>query len=113
MVGPRAAELAGLQIGDVFVPDPSLNPNAPVKPGVLRVERTVAWIGGELTCITPKTKGSRRRVPLTAATTSYCGSTSPHTAPGRRDRAAVPVDRASRTRCGRTGRPRARRYRPS
>jgi hypothetical protein len=31
MVGPRAAELAGLQIGDVFVPDPSLNPNAPVK----------------------------------------------------------------------------------
>ena len=68
--GLRAAELAGLQVGDVSLPKPSLNPNAPAKPGTLRVDRTVARIGGELTYVTPKTKGSRRRVPLTPATTT-------------------------------------------
>lgn len=64
--GLRAAELCGLQVGDVDLPDPrSLN-----RPGVLRVERTVRVIGGELTYLTPKTRGSRRRVPLTAETTA-------------------------------------------
>lgn len=68
--GLRAAELAGLQVADVSLPKPSLNPNAPAKPGALRVDRTVARISGELIYITPKTKGSRRTVPLTAATTA-------------------------------------------
>ena len=68
--GLRAAELAGLQVGDVILPKASVIPNAPAKPGVLAVERTVAWIGGELKHLMPKTKGSRRRVPLIAATTA-------------------------------------------
>lgn len=68
--GLRAAELGGLQVGDVTLPAPSLNPNAPAKPGALRVERTVQVIGGELTYGTPKTRGSRRRVPLTPDTVS-------------------------------------------
>ena len=67
--GLRAAELAGLQVGDVEPPDAPINPNAPTKPGVLHVERTVITIGGALVYDTPKTKGSRRRVPLMAATT--------------------------------------------
>lgn len=68
--GLRAAELAGLQVGDVSLPGPSLNPNAPVKPGTVRVERTIAWAGATATTVPPKTKGSRRTVPLTAATTA-------------------------------------------
>ncbi|MGE2690862.1 hypothetical protein [Mycolicibacterium pulveris] len=67
--GLRAAELAGLRVGDVTVPKASLNPNAPVKPGTVRVEQTIAWTGATPTAIPPKTKGSRRTVPLTAATT--------------------------------------------
>ena len=67
--GLRAAELHGLQVGDVLLPEPSLNPNAPTRPGVLRVERTVQSIKGEMTYMTPKTRGSRRRVPMTAQTT--------------------------------------------
>ncbi len=67
--GLRAAELAGLQIGDVELPELSINPNAPTKPGVLHVDRTVITIDGALVYDTPKTKGSRRRVPLMAATT--------------------------------------------
>lgn len=67
--GLRAAELAGLQVGDVELPVPPLNPNAPTKPGVLRVERTARVVGATMTYLTPKTKGSRRKVPLTAATT--------------------------------------------
>lgn len=67
--GLRAAELAGLQVGDVELPDPSVNPNAPTKPGLLRIERSVITIDGRLIYDTPKTKGSRRRVPLMAATT--------------------------------------------
>ena len=67
--GLRAAELAGLQVGDVDLPTPPLNPNAPTRPGVLRVERTARVVGMNMTYLTPKTKGSRRKVPLTAATT--------------------------------------------
>ena len=67
--GLRAAELAGLYVGDVDLPEPSINPNAPTKPGVLHVERTVITIGGGMVYDTPKTKGSRRRVPLMSATT--------------------------------------------
>jgi integrase len=67
--GLRAAELAGLQVGDVILPSPSLNPNAPTKPGALRVERTARVVGTTTTYLAPKTKGSRRKVPLTAATT--------------------------------------------
>jgi integrase len=67
--GLRAAELAGLQVGDVELPDAPINPNAPAKPGVLHIERTVITIDGALVYDSPKTKGSRRRVPLMAATT--------------------------------------------
>ncbi|WP_235682278.1 tyrosine-type recombinase/integrase [Mycolicibacterium poriferae] len=61
--GLRSAEPAGLQIADVELPT---NSN---KPGALRVDRTVARVGTELRYLTPKTKGSRRRVPMTPATT--------------------------------------------
>lgn len=67
--GLRAAELAGLRVGDVDLPTPSLNLNAPTKPGALRVERTARLVGTNMTYLAPKTKGSRRKVPLTAATT--------------------------------------------
>lgn len=66
--GLRAAELAGLQVSDVELPARSLNPNVRPKPGTLRVERTVITIEGQLVYDTPKTRGSRRRVPLTPAT---------------------------------------------
>ncbi|MGW4479402.1 site-specific integrase [Rhodococcus triatomae] len=66
--GLRAAELAGLQVGDVELPAKAINPNAAAKPGQLRVERTVIVIDGVVGYDTPKTKGSRRRVPLTPAT---------------------------------------------
>lgn len=52
------------------VPKPSINPNAPAKPGTVRVEQTIAWTGAEPMSVPPKTKGSRRTVPLTAATTA-------------------------------------------
>lgn len=67
--GLRAGELAGLQVGDVELPDLSINPNAQAKPGTLRVDRTVITLSGELAYDSPKTKGSRRRVPLTGQTT--------------------------------------------
>lgn len=67
--GLRAAELAGLQVSDVDLSKPSRNPNAPTKSGVLRVERTARLVGTTTTYLAPKTKGSRRKVPLTAATT--------------------------------------------
>ncbi|WP_255032900.1 tyrosine-type recombinase/integrase [Mycobacterium marinum] len=57
----RAAELAGLQVGDIEWP---VNPNASVW---LRVERTVIDSGAGLVYDTTKTKGSERRVPLTTA----------------------------------------------
>lgn len=34
----------------------------------MRVDRTVAWVGGELVTVAPKTKGSRRNVPIMATT---------------------------------------------
>lgn len=82
--GLRAAELAGLQVGDVVLPAPSLNPNARPKPGQVAVERTAVWSSPKNSdsksstaldnklwkYVTPKTKGSRRRVPLPAATTA-------------------------------------------
>lgn len=66
--GLRAAELGGLQVGDVELPAHAINPNARPKPGLLRVERTVMAQDGELVYDTPKTRGSRRRVPLPPAT---------------------------------------------
>lgn len=60
--GLRAAELAGLCVGDIAWP---VNPNGTVW---LAVERTVIDSGGALVYDTTKTKGSERRVPLTAAT---------------------------------------------
>nr|EMP10387.2 integrase [Gordonia sp. NB41Y] len=65
--GLRAAEIGGLQVGDVELPQRQVNPNARPKPGLLRVERTLSPrpTGGY---DTPKTRGSRRRVPLTPAT---------------------------------------------
>lgn len=62
--GLRAAELCGLRVGDVDLPAPGST-----KPGTLRVEQTVRAVGGELTALAPKTKGSKRKVPLTPATT--------------------------------------------
>lgn len=56
--GLRTGELAGLQVSDVELPA------ARNRPGALRVERTVARICRELHYVKPKTKGSRRRVPL-------------------------------------------------
>lgn len=67
--GLRAAELCGLQVGNVELPPPSMNPNARPKPGLLRVERTSRVVGKEQVYLAPKTKGSRRRVPLTVETT--------------------------------------------
>lgn len=66
--GLRAGELCGLVIADVDLPAKSINPNSPPKPGKLRVERTIIRDGGELVYNTPKTRGSRRMVPLTGAT---------------------------------------------
>ncbi|WP_338101414.1 tyrosine-type recombinase/integrase [Mycolicibacter arupensis] len=68
--GLRAGELAGLTVGDVELPAPSLNPNAPAKPGTLRVQRAARVIGAELVYVTPKTPGSNRRVSLTPQTTA-------------------------------------------
>ena len=42
----------------------------PGAPRGVRVERTIAWTGATPTTVPPKTKGSRRRVPLTAVTTA-------------------------------------------
>lgn len=66
--GLRAAELGGLQVGDVELPPKALNPNSPAKPGSLRVARTVRLIGATPTYLPTKTKGSNRRVPLRAVT---------------------------------------------
>ncbi|WP_068275545.1 tyrosine-type recombinase/integrase [Aldersonia kunmingensis] len=65
--GLRAAELGGLQVGDVELPARQVNPNARPKPATLRVDRTLSPrpTGGY---DTPKTRGSRRRVPLPPAT---------------------------------------------
>jgi integrase len=68
--GLRAAELAGLEVGDVDLPDPPLNPNAPAKPGSLHVQRAARTLGAQVVYVTPKTPGSNRRVPLTPETTA-------------------------------------------
>lgn len=76
--GLRAAELAGLQVGDLVLPPAPLNPNARPKPGQVSVERTAVWFAPKdlddksprWKYVTPKTKGSRRRVPLPTATTA-------------------------------------------
>ncbi|WP_234801137.1 tyrosine-type recombinase/integrase [Mycobacteroides abscessus] len=68
--GLRASELAGLRVGAVEVPKPSLNPNAPAKPGAVRVEQTIAWTGATAKAMAPKTSGSRRTVPLPPYTTA-------------------------------------------
>lgn len=49
------------------LPPPSINPNASPKPGALHVQRTHRR--APTVYDTPKTKGSRRPVPLTSATT--------------------------------------------
>ncbi|MFA5709459.1 tyrosine-type recombinase/integrase [Mycolicibacterium sp.] len=72
--GLRAGELCGLVVADVELPAATFNPNARTglavsKPGRLRIERNVIRHGGELAYNTPKTRGSRRTVPLTTETT--------------------------------------------
>ncbi|MEZ0354097.1 tyrosine-type recombinase/integrase [Mycobacterium sp. pR1184] len=68
--GLRAAELDGLTVGNVELPDPPLNPNVPAKPGVLRVEQAARPNGSVVQYGPLKTKQSYRRVPLTAETTA-------------------------------------------
>ena len=68
--GVRAGEMAGLCVGDVEVPPAAINPNAPVRPGTLHVQRTVGRVGKKLEYLEPKTRGSRRPVPLTSQTTA-------------------------------------------
>ncbi|UQC06987.2 tyrosine-type recombinase/integrase [Mycobacterium intracellulare] len=68
--GLRAAELGGLTIANVELPDPPLNPNAPAKPGVLRIEQAARAKGSAIEYGPLKTKQSYRRVPLTAETTA-------------------------------------------
>ena len=67
--GPSRRRAAGLQVGDVELPEPALNPNAPTppRPTTGRAHDTAAERCADVP--PPKTKGSRRRVPLTAATT--------------------------------------------
>lgn len=67
--GLRAAELDGLTIANVDLPEPSLNPNAPAKPGVLRVQQAARAKGSAIEYGPLKTKQSYRRVPLTTETT--------------------------------------------
>ncbi|OBI79839.1 tyrosine-type recombinase/integrase [Mycobacterium asiaticum] len=67
--GLRAAELGGLTIANIELPDPPLNPNAQAKPGVLRVEQAARAKGAAIEYGPLKTKQSYRRVPLTAKTT--------------------------------------------
>lgn len=62
--GLRAGELCGLQVGDVKLPA------VQNRSGALSIDRTVARVGSELVYLTPKTKGSRRTVPLTPQTTA-------------------------------------------
>ncbi|GAC61589.1 tyrosine-type recombinase/integrase [Gordonia sihwensis] len=66
--GLRAAELAGLQVGDVLLPQRQVNPNARPKPAQLNVHRTLRVTPDGDVYDTPKTRGSRRTVPLPPAT---------------------------------------------
>ena len=63
------------------------------RPGLLRVQRTVRVIGGTITRLTPKTRGSRRKVPLTAETTALLARL-PRRAPARRQPCRAPGDAA-------------------
>jgi integrase len=65
----RPAELGGLTIANVELPDAPLNPNVPAKPGVLRVQQAARAKGAAIEYGPLKTKQSYRRVPLTAETT--------------------------------------------
>jgi integrase len=67
--GLRAAELGGLTISNVELPNPPLNPNVPAKPGVLRVEQAARANGPSVEYGPLKTKQSYRRVSLTDETT--------------------------------------------
>ena len=89
--GLRAAELGGLTIANVELPDPPLNPNAPAKPGVLRVQQAARANGAAIEYGPLKTKQSYRRVPLTAETHRVAARL-PRPAPTRRRtrRPAVP-----------------------
>ena len=60
--GLRAGELAGLQVADVELPASGL--------GAVNVRRTLVALNGALAYQTPKTKGSKRKVPITANTTA-------------------------------------------
>ncbi|MGU3502993.1 tyrosine-type recombinase/integrase [Mycobacterium sp. C31M] len=55
--GLRPGEMAGLQVGDLEV-------LSTTRAGSVRVDRTLGRVGAELRYLTPKTKGSRRRVPF-------------------------------------------------
>lgn len=67
--GLRAAELGGLTVGAVELPELPLNPNAPATTGALRVMQA-AWPTATVMYGPLKTKQSYRRVPLTAETTA-------------------------------------------
>ena len=67
--GLRAAELAGLTVGNVELPDPPSNPNAPAKPGTLRVTQALHHNGTAVEYCPLKTDQSYRRVPLMPETT--------------------------------------------
>ncbi len=68
--GLRAGELDGLQVGDFDLQDSRLNPNAPVKPGNLHVQRAARAQGPQVVYMTPKTPGSNRWISLPAETTA-------------------------------------------
>lgn len=68
--GLRAAELAGLTVGNVELSDPPLNPNAPAKPGTLRVTQAARSNGAVVEYGPLKTDQSYRRVPLMPETTA-------------------------------------------
>ncbi|VBA46743.1 tyrosine-type recombinase/integrase [Mycobacterium pseudokansasii] len=67
--GLRAAELGGLTIANVELPDAPRNPNVAAKPGVLRVQQATRAKGATIEYGPLKTKQSYRRVPLTSETT--------------------------------------------
>ncbi len=66
--GLRAAEIGGLQVGDAVLPPRQLNSNARPKPAQLKLNRTLRVTADGDVHDTPKTRGSRRTVPLTPET---------------------------------------------
>jgi integrase len=67
--GMRAGELDGLMVRSAELPDPPLSPNAPARPGILRVEQAARQNGAVVEYGPLKTEQSYRCVPLTPATT--------------------------------------------